>query len=172
MECIELMIVIAIIGILAAVALPAYQDYTVRAKVSEAMLAASSCRTAVTEAIDTGVIPTAGQWGCEQGDATDVTKKASKYVQNITVASANPAIGRITVKLATASELKKASGEVIVMTPLVGTGVPLTTAVVSGPVNTVDGALIKEWSCGPESTAKATIMAKYLPASCRTAQGS
>ena len=46
---IELMIVVAIIGILAAVALPAYQDYTARAKMSEAILAASACRTSVTE---------------------------------------------------------------------------------------------------------------------------
>ena len=48
---IELMIVVAIIGILAAVALPAYQDYTVRAKMSEAILAASGCRTSITETI-------------------------------------------------------------------------------------------------------------------------
>ena len=56
---IELMIVVAIIGILAAVALPAYQDYTVEAKVSEIILAASTCRTSITEAVQTTtVLPT------------------------------------------------------------------------------------------------------------------
>ena len=51
---IELMIVVAIIGILAAIALPAYQDYTKRAKMSEAILAASACRTTITEIYQSG----------------------------------------------------------------------------------------------------------------------
>src|SRR5437870_6159087 len=64
---IELMIVVAIIGILAAVALPAYQDYTIRAKMSEVILAMSSCRTSITEVYQSGptTAPTVNGWGCE-----------------------------------------------------------------------------------------------------------
>lgn len=63
---IELMIVVAIIGILAAVAIPSYQEYTSKAKVSEGVLAASACRTVISEVYQSGsALPAAGAWGCE-----------------------------------------------------------------------------------------------------------
>src|SRR5256885_6867417 len=89
---IELMIVVAIIGILAAVAMPGYQDYTGRAKMSEVILALSACRTTITEIYQSGGTPPgANNWQCESGVlskyvagvATDPDGKVSATVQGI-----------------------------------------------------------------------------------------
>ena len=89
---IELMIVVAIIGILAAVAIPQYQNYTARAKMSEVILAASNCKNVISEAATVGLstTPTANSFGCEQGSSDD---PVSQYVQSV----ATDANGVITV---------------------------------------------------------------------------
>lgn len=100
---IELLIVVAIIGILAAVALPAYQEYTVRAKVSEVIIAASSAKIGVAEFVNlNSTIPTAAQFVPET--------QASKYVTSVTWD------GTSIIALATAAE-PKISGKTIVLTP-------------------------------------------------------
>ncbi len=162
---IELMIVIAIIAILAAIALPAYQDYTVRAKVSEAVIGATSPKAAVSEAFQTdglaGVTAVANTY-----NAIPVAEKATKYLQNITMSAAT---GAITVTLSALP----ASG---FPANVLGTTVVFTPNVQNAALANVTGSI--DWACASATSQTATtrglgainlgtLPAKYAPSECR-----
>ena len=148
---IELMIVVAIIGILAAVALPAYQDYTTKAKVSEVVLAASSCRTTISEVYQSATASssiTQGNWGCENAS------QSSKYVSQI---STNEN-GMVRVKLTGFSTREGINDTYVYLEPLTSTEGNLTKAAMPTQV----GA----WKCG---TTSGSPLMKFLPGSCKSA---
>ena len=148
---IELMIVVAIIGILAAIALPAYQNYVKRAKMSEAILAAGACRTTVSEVYQSGNSasgPAANAWGCE-----NTAGSASKYVDTVTTDTA----GVITVKVRGFGDAT-VDGKTIVLSPFKANG---TTALAVGDIGNAPAAA---WKCGPGASG---VPIGYLPSSCR-----
>jgi len=141
---IELMIVVAIIGILAAVALPAYQDYTIRAKMSEVILALSACRTSITEVYQSGGTPPgANSWGCEN--------VSSKYVG----ALSTDADG---VVIATVQNISPSvNGSCVTL-------IPMITAAAAADSTANMGEGLYGWICGGTGT---DVAPNYLPGSCR-----
>src|ERR1700757_2429026 len=136
---IELMIVVAIIGILAAVALPAYQDYTKRAKRSEVVLAASACRTSITEIYQSGNAsnpPGANGWGCEAGAGTSNASVTSKYVAGVQT----NADGAITVTAQGFND-SQIDGKKVTLAPLSAAN---TLATFTGNA----GSALYGWRCG------------------------
>lgn len=146
---IELMIVVAIIGILAAVALPAYQDYVIKSKMSEVVLAASGCRTSISEAYQTmnaGEIVAFNGWGCNEGVAGD---DLTQYVDFI----ATNGDGVITVTIQGIDAA--VDGETVILTPQ---RIADTPAVIGDvPVQ------LYGFECDPGPT----LDPKYLPGSCK-----
>src|SRR4051812_39964261 len=136
---IELMIVVAIIAILAAIALPAYQDYAVRAKITEGIIGATAAKTAVAEGFETngmaGVTSAAAQYPLGN------TVTGSKYVSEINVTAATGLINMIFKATAGNGIPTALNLNVITLTPNVAVGAgafaPLGPAV-SGPI---------DWAC-------------------------
>jgi type IV pilus assembly protein PilA len=147
---IELMITVAIIGILAAVALPAYQESTVRAKMSEAILAMAGCRTSITEVYQSGPTPAPGAngWGCEIG-----ASQATKYVSAITTGDN----GEVKTTVRNISPSVNTS---------VVTLVPMSTQTTPAAMTAGSSQPLYGWRCGSAGDGT-TVPAKYLPSSCR-----
>lgn len=152
---IELMIVVAIIGILAAIALPAYQDYTVRTKVSEGLVLGGSAKTTVSEAYQSG-----GLLGLKAAalpwNTNFTASGATKYVSNMIIDTVGATPGAITITYST----NGATGGITQLTT--GNIMVLSPSINKAPLAGVAGSI--DWGCtgAGNTTAVASVGAGTL----------
>ena len=148
MTIIEVMIVVAIIGIIASVVMPNYRSYAMRAKISETLLAFSNCRNVLSDIYMTASsIPTIENWGCEE-------EKPGRYIERITVS----AEGIVVIKLGNELTDLRFNLHDITFAPLN----------ISGQIMTEDdlGTPVRRWRCGSPGDGT-DVKAEFLPGSCR-----